>query len=726
VLLVSLIIPGFFLLLLAFPGLIINPVSIKYVRPFLPLEEIYWEKLDVQFEYSSFLVRPVQISGQSLVINTGAGSTKLKSFDFKLILNLSQLTIQVKKVHADAKIVLLEKGRKNSRVSFLPDQFHLTIIQRIMRSNLKLVFEVGMQNKLFEGQLTGHLNKNKALHSKVSYSDGSKSYSLSSLASLHKNILTGFTSISLPDVTGKIEFQNSNENLSGTFTVEITKGSLNGKFNCSGQLEQNKTKLELSGHLQGIPVSLNKSELNLYGSISKDGIKIITEGNFLPAINGIKQNNDALNEYIPSEMTVRLSGKSEIYSTQSGLNSTLKNRVIFSQKGNSLLKVSGYLAHEMVVTDTVTQRVNSDLKLKILNLKKLFDSLKKTEFEVPAPLNQFDGALDCSLDDMKGEIANPWLRLKCSADLASGTQNVLLDGDLNIFPKTKTRQQTNIKGNLNIKNAILKLPRLSITEKIPTFSIDSRIVLNKNPQTIQPKTTQNPPPFTYDIRLLSKARNLLVQSDLLSKPIPIAVDLNFSDSHPPSGAVSIYNHEIDFFRRKAEVKKLQMILAHSSEVSEIDGEIHFRESNHNISMKIFGNTKKPQYLFDSKPFLEQEDIVSMLLFGKQASELSDLNLSSVNSTRNAVADRAINLLSMYFLASSPVDSVDYNPEDGVLSAKVSLGNGTAISLGKNSSSKKTAKIQQILGENWIIETSYSDLGQNQKKASGMLKWAIRY
>lgn len=71
----------------------------------------------------------------------------------------------------------------------------------------------------------------------------------------------------------------------------------------------------------------------------------------------------------------------------------------------------------------------------------------------------------------------------------------------------------------------------------------------------------------------------------------------------------------------------------------------------------------------------------MLLFGRKLDALDAGQAASVGSTGAAVADGAVTLASMYLLASTPVESVGYNPVTRVSTAKIRLADGTSLNVG---------------------------------------------
>ena len=178
-------------------------------------------------------------------------------------------------------------------------------------------------------------------------------------------------------------------------------------------------------------------------------------------------------------------------------------------------------------------------------------------------------------------------------------------------------------------------------------------------------------------------------------------------------------------RRKATVKDLKIHFLESDE-EKISGKIQINNNDYLVFLNISGSLKKPSFTFESEPYLSKKDIIALILFGKIQSELNEEGLKTVEDTKSAVVGEAISLLSMYYLASTPVESVSYDPQSGVFSAKIKIAQGLSISLGESFGNKRLAKIRKVLGANWIIETGFLKDENTKGKSVTMLKWVKKY
>jgi hypothetical protein len=119
--------------------------------------------------------------------------------------------------------------------------------------------------------------------------------------------------------------------------------------------------------------------------------------------------------------------------------------------------------------------------------------------------------------------------------------------------------------------------------------------------------------------------------------------------------------------------------------------------------------------------------LAVLLFGKEPEFLDPDKVQSVENTRAALADGMINLISMYYLASTPVESISYNPVSQSFSAKVNLARGTSLTVGTDPENLGEIGIRRNLGGGWSLETKAAiDEETGTNSGSAMLRWSTSY
>src|SRR5699024_4562992 len=132
----------------------------------------------------------------------------------------------------------------------------------------------------------------------------------------------------------------------------------------------------------------------------------------------------------------------------------------------------------------------------------------------------------------------------------------------------------------------------------------------------------------------------------------------------------------------------------------IDGLVRVQYTDYTIRMLVLGDTAKPIVKLVSDPPLNPEQITAVLFFGQAPDSLDPDQRESSGNIQSALANRAIGLASLYLLASTPIQSVGYNPTTGTFTAKVKLAQGTSLNLGADARQLDEVSVRKRLGSRW--------------------------
>jgi hypothetical protein len=124
--------------------------------------------------------------------------------------------------------------------------------------------------------------------------------------------------------------------------------------------------------------------------------------------------------------------------------------------------------------------------------------------------------------------------------------------------------------------------------------------------------------------------------------------------------------------------------------------------------------------------LNRSQIVSVLLFNKSISELTDEEAASAGSLSQATADGALGLFSLLFLSSTPVESISYDPVSQTYAARVRLGDKTTLSIGSNFDQERQVALRRRLGGRWAIRTELHDEVGKPDVLLTLLEWFKRF
>jgi hypothetical protein len=94
----------------------------------------------------------------------------------------------------------------------------------------------------------------------------------------------------------------------------------------------------------------------------------------------------------------------------------------------------------------------------------------------------------------------------------------------------------------------------------------------------------------------------------------------------------------------------------------------------------------------------------------------------------AAAGRGLDLASLYLLASTPVESVGYDPQTGAVSARFRIASGTSLNVSKSQQEDmESIGIRKRIGSNWSIVTQQGNPADpTDKSVSALLQWSHRY
>ncbi len=388
-------------------------------------------------------------------------------------------------------------------------------------------------------------------------------------------------------------------------------------------------------------------------------------------------------------------------------------------KGN----FAGYLSNSI---DSIKSEIKVDSKLEIAEFKNLVARLEDTDFAIPAPFHTLQGRVQCGT---QGKIVNfgqqTDIPLQCMTDLKSSVQALAMDvkGSL----QTWLHRKPKLKLDILFQDVAFELPQIRIEDPIPQFTPDPRLQ-NELADAPGKALKDQVLPIELDLAIKTEKSAKLKTHVLKGEPVPIDVDIKVTgDKAELAGIVEIKDYDVNFMKRRAKVDHVTIRLK-PQESPELDGLFVFKETDFRIDLILKGSADRPFYYLESDPPRSPTQLLSMLMFGGEPDGLDTEGQRSVEETRAAMVDGALGLLSMYYLASTPIDSVGYNPYTKVFRARVKLAKGLTLAVGSElGGSHQTVGIRKRLSENWSFETTAeNDEETSEKKGVALFKWGRRY
>lgn len=422
----------------------------------------------------------------------------------------------------------------------------------------------------------------------------------------------------------------------------------------------------------------------------------------------------------------------------------------FTATSSTALMVSGNLG---ALPHSLHMVVDSTTDLSIPDFGALVKSLGASKYAVPAPLNA-----------LRGKV---WAQVRGGGDLANGG----IEAPLSFRSRLKSGEpgkddvqhlDTNVVGTLHLdplgdgvapqlkvkaelSDVQLALPRITLTDgAAPQLFPDKRmrstkavraealsrgVLENQHPDIlVGPPAPPAPGAFKYQVEVASPPTNPLhLVSNLAKSPIPIAVAVTASNDAAPRGHALVRGFPLNLFRRQAYVDRFDLEFVSPQAAPTIDGKLRVEYTDYTITILILGTLKAPQVILSSEPPRPQNQLIAVLLFGKEMNDLDDDQLKSVDNFGGAAADGALSLASMYLLASTPVQSVGYNPQTHAFTAKITIGKGTSVNIGSDLGDYQKLGVQKRLARDWSVETYIErNTDADTDAVTALLEWSRRF
>ena len=398
--------------------------------------------------------------------------------------------------------------------------------------------------------------------------------------------------------------------------------------------------------------------------------------------------------------------------------------------GGASLDVNGLVGGS---SEDIEADLDLDLRVAVERFSELVAQLRGTDWAVPAPLNILQGNAQCNVSGRFETADNKAIiPVQCNTHLDSKQQAIHADATARIEVDIEDQGIVpHVDSVVTLNKVQLALPDLSISAPLPKLVFDSRIAVAKDEDDVKAgaaNVDEGPPPLTYQVTVKTIEDGAFkVLTNLMEDPIPFSINVKKTEATAMSGLVAIRGYEAEMFRRQAVVDKLLVKFEPPSEIPVLDGDIVVDTGDYEIHVLIVGTTEKPQLEMYSDPPLPEQDILAMLIFGRKPDLLDPEERRSVEETRAAAADGAIGLISMYYLAKTPIESIGYNPSSGMLSAKVNLGDDLSLTVGTDRDSESRLGLKKRLGKNWSVETlAVKDEKTDRNKGVAMFTWSKRY
>ncbi|MBF0104393.1 MAG: translocation/assembly module TamB domain-containing protein [Deltaproteobacteria bacterium] len=762
-----------FIILFAFgfitwPQLYLNKYTIEKVQVLWPSFQVTAESFIVRSKSSSLLHKRLYfkfadlcfqhqfLEGNfSLCLPDGEADLEYSLKNFKLV---SFGPVNIKRAVLNyTNLAERDRALKNQRAMLpdftqfkLPAQFKNTRFEAVNVSFDKIIykspskrFEGDMQIQMIAGDyhlneitIKGTLNdktrQNYALSAQITSPDffATDQWKLSSSVDL---------SINNNQFISHINFDWDRRLARYELKTKINNNNIDADFSLSGIYSNNLVVLNVNAQTTGlgdvvknVMIKNCKWQLHLINEESNNG----SLGFSCPVELELKQYGARVDEkhvyQTPKQLFLDFKGDLTTFFDPDLLHETKgKIKAVFKSELKEIAKVHGLFNADFkgVPIDLPHDwKFASDLNVEasIEDFEQLVETLKGSKFSVWSPLDVLKGKTQVSIKGNYNSLNDVSdIPVHISTSLKSKEQELNIDSEsvLKINRTKKNGREVFLDGELILTKVLIEIPNINPVA-FPQISPDKRILL----KTKSEKGVQNLP-VKYNLKIKTTLDSpLKIKYYLAGEPVPVMLDIVAKNSGV-SGKISVLKFPAVFFRRRATVDHLDLVLHEDHSLVELDGQVTVQYADYTIFIKLMGTVERPSLIFNSSPPLSKENIMSVLLYGEPYDELDFDQSASVNDAYTAMADKAISLFSLFALASTPIQRIGYNPLTKEFSAKFKLGKGTSLNLNK-SDTKQQIGLQKRLGKGWLIRTLYEDTkdktGQGKNNGTALIEWNKRY
>jgi hypothetical protein len=374
--------------------------------------------------------------------------------------------------------------------------------------------------------------------------------------------------------------------------------------------------------------------------------------------------------------------------------------------------------------------MNLELKAEIPKFQAWKEAWEGTPLAIPAPLHVMDGPLQLSVKSVITDAKLLSAEASFTTSLRSATQSFLTATAANLKIENPLEESRRIKVDAvaKLQDIRLEAPPLRLEEP-PQFLPDKRFVTTKQAQEEAKEKAASVqaryPGVEWNLKIQSE-QPVRIKTNLLAAELPVATDLALGSGAEMAGHIEIQPMPVNVFRKKTQLQKLRLTFTPGSKYAALDGRLDYRNPEVLIKILLLGNTESPRVEFQSEPPLSRQQIVAVLLFNKSLSELSEEEVSSTQNMSQALSDGALGLFSLFFLSSTPIQSVGYDPVTQSYSARVSLGGKTTFSVGSDFVETREFGLRRQLGGPWAIRTELRQELDRPDVVLTLLEWFKRF
>ena len=370
------------------------------------------------------------------------------------------------------------------------------------------------------------------------------------------------------------------------------------------------------------------------------------------------------------------------------------------------------------------------LDLAIEDFSETVRGLKNTQMAVPAPLNALDGSIRLSIGaetlnkPKKGTYEIP---VNFKTDLSSPKQSLSTTAKGNALV-TPTPFSGKLDLDVHLNDIAIQLPDFDPISGVPVVIGDSRFVSKKDKlkrKEIFKEEEEKPSDFKMNITVDTPQKPIRILYKLFKPAAMFRVKTKIQEGTSDFN-VKFEPFDVSYLKRTARLERLKIENDEESKSVKLDGRFSIKKADYMIYVDIEQVGKESYVTLSSEPPLSEDDIVSLILFNELASNLDSTSNDSVQDTQAAMTKKTIGFLSFFALASTPIESVNYDPTTQQYSARVKLPGGFTGTVGSDWENSQQVGIRRRLGGKFVISAGVGTDSKGEQRQETMIEWYHRY
>lgn len=368
-----------------------------------------------------------------------------------------------------------------------------------------------------------------------------------------------------------------------------------------------------------------------------------------------------------------------------------------------------------------------DGRVDIAEFGRLVASLDGSDLAVPAPLRTLRGPIHATL---RGAPEGTAFRLAADVDLrlrdSVQSFQVAAAGQLDIPGRSIGEVMPQIRegrlvldAGIDLEDVALEVPYVDVTS-LPAFLPDTRFRPRRR------GNSRDDRELLLNLAIRTTDRPVRLYSNLFRDPVSLNIDYRFLANGRTQGKLSVNPMNISFFRRNVQLERMILATSGKTDTSQIDGVLTYGTSEVLVRIYIVGPADAPRVEFESDPPLSRDQIISVLVFNSSLDDLTEENQQSASSLGQALSSGALSLTAMYLLASTPVESVQFDPATRTYSARLRLTRTASVSIGSDAPETQNYGIGKRFGRRLSLRTELRSSPDRPNTVSTMLRWFMRY